>query len=107
MATIPTMPSSSTLMSAPVSAWMALMTLPLGPMISPIFSTGISKLMIFGAVGPHLLAGLGDGAGHDLEDLEPGVAGLLQRRGQDVGGDAVDLGVELQGGDERRRCRPP
>ena len=29
---------------------MALMTLPLGPMISPIFSTGIWKEMIFGAV---------------------------------------------------------
>ena len=48
--TIPTAPSSSTLMSAPVSDWMALITLPLGPMTSPILSTGISKEVIFGAV---------------------------------------------------------
>ena len=50
--TVPTMPSSSTVMSAPVSCWMALMTLPLGPMTSPILSIGISKLTIFGAVAP-------------------------------------------------------
>ena len=50
MATMPTEPSSSMLMSAPVSDWMALITLPLGPITSPIFSTGISKVVIFGAV---------------------------------------------------------
>ena len=50
--TMPTMPSSSTLMSAPVSAWMVLIILPFGPMTSPIFSTGISKLLIFGACSP-------------------------------------------------------
>ena len=33
-----------------------------------------------------------------LEDLEPGVLGLVQRLGEHVGGQAVDLGVELQGG---------
>ena len=60
--TVPTMPSSSTPMSAPVSCWMALMTLPLGPMTSPILSIGISKLTIFGAVVADLVAGLGDGA---------------------------------------------
>jgi len=49
--TMPTMPSSSTEMLAPVSAWMALMTLPFGPMISPILSAGISKLTILGAFG--------------------------------------------------------
>ena len=38
------------------------MTLPLGPMTSPILSIGISKLTIFGAVGADLVAGLGDGA---------------------------------------------
>ena len=73
--TVPTVPSSSTLMSAPVSAWMALMTLPLGPMTSPILSIGISKLTIFGAVAPDLGAGLGDGAVHDLEDLRGGPHG--------------------------------
>ena len=52
MVTVPIMPSSSTEMSAPVSAWMALMTLPFGPMTSPILSIGISKLTTFGAVSP-------------------------------------------------------
>jgi hypothetical protein len=50
MVTVPTMPSSSTLMSAPVSCWMVLITLPLGPMTSPILSSGIVKFTIFGAV---------------------------------------------------------
>ena len=45
-------------------------------------------------------AGLGDGLLHDVEDREAGFLGLLQRLGQDVGREAVDLGVELQGGDE-------
>ena len=94
-------------MSAPVSGWMALMTLPFGPMTSPILSIGISKLMIFGAVAPDLVAGLGDGRVHDLEDLEAGLLGLVERRGQDLGGEAVDLGVELEGGDELGRCRRP
>ncbi len=46
-------------MLAPVSAWMALMTLPFGPMISPILSAGISKLTIFGAFGETSLRGSG------------------------------------------------
>ena len=50
--TIPTMPASSTLIWAPVSAWIVLIILPLGPITSPIFSTGISKLEIFGAFSP-------------------------------------------------------
>ena len=37
--------------SAPVSWVIVLMTLPFGPITSPILSIGISKLMIFGAVG--------------------------------------------------------
>ena len=52
MVTVPIIPSSSTEMSAPVSAWMALMTLPFGPMTSPILSIGISKQTTFGAVSP-------------------------------------------------------
>ena len=36
----------------------------------------------------------------DLEDGGAGLLGLLQGGGQDVGGDAVELGVQLQGGDE-------
>ena len=58
MDTVPTMPSSSTEMSAPVSCWIWLMTLPLGPMTSPILSMGISKLTIFGAVSLTSVRGL-------------------------------------------------
>ena len=47
--TVPTTPSSSTAMSAPVSCWSVLMTLPFGPMTSPILSIGISSVTIFGA----------------------------------------------------------
>ncbi|CAB4561841.1 unannotated protein [freshwater metagenome] len=50
MVTMPTEPSSSTAMSAPVSCWMVLMTLPFGPMTSPILSIGMVIEMIFGAV---------------------------------------------------------
>ena len=38
-------------MSAPVSSWIALIVLPLGPMSSPILSTGICTLITRGAVG--------------------------------------------------------
>ena len=37
---------------------------------------------------------------NDLENRGAGFLGLLQSGGQDVGGDAVELGVELQGSDE-------
>ena len=99
------MPSSSTAMSAPVSCWMVLMTLPLGPMTSPILSIGISKLMIFGAVARDLGAGLGDGGVHDVEDLRGGLPWpAASAGGEHVGGDAVDLRVELQRGDELGRA---
>src|SRR5579859_6275851 len=45
------------------------------------------------------LAGLADRAAHDLENGHPGRAGLLERRGQHRGRDAVELGVQLQRGD--------
>ena len=38
----------------------------------------------------------------DLEDGGAGFLGLLQGRGQNVGRNAIELGVELQGGDEFR-----
>src|SRR5690606_33576890 len=41
-----------------------------------------------------------DGLAHHVEDVQPRVAGLVQGRGEHGGGDAVQLGVELQGGDE-------
>ena len=99
MVTMPWAPSSSTLMSAPVSCWIVLMTLPLGPMTSPTLSIGMWIVVIFGAVGATSSRGRGDGGVHDLEDLQAGHLGLLERGRQDVGGDAVDLRVELQGGD--------
>ena len=43
---------------------------------------------------------LTDGLEHDVEDVETGLTGLRQRTGEHVGGNAGDLGVELQGGDE-------
>src|SRR5271166_3343643 len=45
------------------------------------------------------LARLGDGAAHDVQDGHPGRAGLLQRGGEHRGGNAVELGVQLQRGD--------
>ena len=57
MVTMPTTPSSSTVMSAPVSCCRVLMTLPLGPITSPILSTGISILIIFGALAATSLRG--------------------------------------------------
>ena len=44
-----TVPSSSMLMSAPVIAMISLIFLPLGPITSPILSTGILIVMIRGA----------------------------------------------------------
>ena len=75
------------------------MTLPLGPMTSPTLSIGMWIVVIFGAVGGDLVARRGDGRVHHLEDLQAGHLGLVERGGQHVGGDAVDLRVELQGGD--------
>ena len=50
---------------------MALITLPLGPITSPIFSTGISKVVTFGAVSR--TSGLGSMMvlGHHVEDVQP------------------------------------
>ena len=60
MVTMPWAPSSSTLMSAPVSDWIVLMTLPLGPMTSPTLSIGMWIVVIFGADRGDLVAGRGD-----------------------------------------------
>ena len=46
-----TVPSSSMLICAPVSSWIWLIILPLGPMTSPILSTGMLTEMMRGAVG--------------------------------------------------------
>ena len=57
--------------------------------------------------GLDVVAVRGDLGVHDVEDLQAGVAGLEQRLAQHVGREAVDLGVELQRGDEVARCRRP
>src|SRR5579875_2267009 len=44
----------------------------------------------------HLAARLGNRLGHDREDLRSGFVGLAKCCGKHVGGEAVDLGVELQ-----------
>src|SRR5215831_9809766 len=44
-------PSSSIVISAPVSSWMELIIFPLGPITSPILSTGTLMVMIRGAYG--------------------------------------------------------
>ena len=54
--------------------------------------------MIFGADAATSAPGLGDGRGHHVEDGQPGLLGLHERLGQDVEGQPVDLGVELQCG---------
>ena len=48
------------------------------------------------------LVGRVDRLVHHVEDVQPGVLGLGQRRGQHRGGDAVELGVQLERGDELR-----
>ena len=54
--------------------------------------------------GPHIVSGGVDGPSHDLQDLEPGITGLIERTGEHVGRQPVDLGVELEGGNEIGRA---
>ena len=96
MVTMPTEPSSSTAMSAPVSCWMVLMTLPFGPMTSPILSIGMVIEMIFGAVAATSARGSAMQAFMLARICRAGFLGLIERGDQHVGGDALDLGVELQ-----------
>ena len=106
MVTVPTTPSSSTAISAPVSCCRALIILPLGPITSPILSIGISRLMIFGAVSRTSARASANGSRRmTVEDVQAGLAGLAQGVAQHLRGQAVDLGVELQGGHEIGRPR--
>ena len=50
-----------------------------------------------GGVLPHVVARLGDRLGHRCQDRLASLLGLVQGRCQDVGGYAVDLGVQLEG----------
>jgi hypothetical protein len=94
-----TVPSSSMEMSAPVSSWIWLMILPLGPMTSPILSIGTLTVMMRGRERAHLVGGV-DGLGHDVEDVQARLLGLGERRGEHRGRDPVQLGVELDRRDE-------
>ena len=55
----------------------------------------------------HVGTGLRDRGFHDVEDLHARVAGLEQRLREHIGGQAVDLGVELQRGRRSRACPRP
>ena len=73
------------------------MTLPLGPITSPILSIGISNETIFGALSATSDRGSAIAFVHHLEDREARLLRLAERLCEDVGGKAVDLRVELQG----------
>ena len=45
---------------------------------------------------PDVVAGAGDRLGHDRQDRQAGFLRLVQGVGQDLGGNAVDLGVQLE-----------
>ena len=52
-------------------------------------------------------AGRRDDRQHLVQDDQARLAGLLERLGHDLGGDALDLDIHLQGGDALGRCRRP
>src|ERR1700683_1594900 len=79
-------PSSSMVISAPVSSWMELIILPLGPMTSPILSTGTLIVMIRGACGL----------------ISPGASIASRMTSRMVSRAPVQLGVELERGDDVR-----
>ena len=58
-----------------------------------------------GRRGGDLLAGRRQRLPDDFEDGEARLLRLRQGAGEDLGGEALDLGVELQGGDELARAR--
>ena len=93
-----TVPSSSMLISAPDSAWMALMFLPPGPMSSPIFS---GLIFVVSMRGAYWLSGFGaaDGGVHHGEDVGAADLGLGDGFVQEAERDAGELEVELEAGD--------
>ena len=89
-------PSSSMLISVPVSAVIWRMTLPPAPMTSRILSTGILIVVMRGAYGLSSSRLGADDLGHLAEDVHPGVVRLLERVAHDLGGDPGDLDVHLE-----------
>ena len=85
----------------------ARIVLPPGPMSRPIFSGLIWIWISRGALARDLLARPLDRPEHGPQDLEPGLAGLVERLADDLLGDALDLEVELDAGDAALRCRRP
>ena len=83
-------------MSAPVSDWIVLMTLPLGPITSPTLSIGMISVVIFGAVAATSVRGAAIAAFITSRISRRATLACLQGRRQHVGRDAVDLRVELQ-----------
>jgi hypothetical protein len=99
IAAISTEPSSSTLISVPVSSWILRIIEPPLPMISRIFSGLILIVTIRGANSLISSRAVGQDANHLVEDLEPGVERLGQAAPDDRLVDALDLDVHLEGGD--------
>ena len=99
------MPSSSMLISQPVSATMPLMFLPPGPMSRPIFSGLIFSVSMRGRVLAELGARRGERARSSLR--APSCARRARGRWprHDLVTDAGELEVELEAGDALRRCR--
>ena len=83
-AAMDTVPSSSMSIFAPVASWMPLIFLPPGPISRPIFSGLIFIVSSRGAYGLISFRGAGSVREHRLEDLQPGLAGLLQRPPDDL-----------------------
>ena len=76
-----------------------LIILPFGPMTSPILSTGTLIVVMRGAYGL-ISSGSSIASAITSRMVMPGVLGLRQRTGQHLRRDAVELGVQLQRGDE-------
>ena len=73
--------------------------MPLGPMTSPILSTGILTVMIRGA-NWLISSGASMASAMTSRIVSRASRAWLQRRAEHLGRDAVELGVELEGGDE-------
>ena len=93
--------------SQPLTSMMSRMVAPPLPMTSRIFSLGSWMLCIWGA----LLANAARGAARTLpmasSRSQAAGLGLVEGLGEDLGGDAADLDVHLEGGDALARCRRP